>query len=328
MKQYRVAVIIPTLNEERFIRQCLESVIAQTFPFPEMDVMVIDGGSKDRTQEIVLEMQNQYCNIRFIHNSKKIQSAAFNIGIKNSDAPYIIRLDAHAIYNSQYIELCVKYLSEHDDYGNVGGIWNIQPSNSTIQAEANAILNKVSFGIGGASFRIGAEAGIVDTVPFGAFKRDVIEKVGGMREDLARGEDNEYNARIRAHGYKIYLNPNIVSTYFARETIKGSMLQMYANGVSIGKLLHISPRSVGFRHLVPLCFVVSLVGMSILSIFFPILKWIVVIILLFYLFAAIGATFSACSKYGGKYFLILPISFFCIHCSYGLGTISGIIKNK
>ncbi|WP_251619755.1 glycosyltransferase family 2 protein [Odoribacter lunatus] len=328
MKEYSVAVIIPTLNEERFIKQCLESVVAQTFPFSEMDVMVIDGGSQDRTREIVSEMQSRYFNIRFIHNSKRIQSAAFNIGVKESDALYIIRLDAHAIYNSRYIELCVKHLSEHDDYGNVGGTWNIQSQNSSIQAEANAILNKLSFGIGGASFRVGTKAGFVDTVPFGAFHRRIIEEIGEMREDLARGEDNEYNARIRRYGYKIYLDPNIVCTYFARGTIKGSMQQMYANGVSIGKLLHISPRSIGFRHLVPLCFVVSLVGMSILSIFFPILKWIVVAILVFYLFAAIGATFFACRKYGYKYFLILPISFFCIHCSYGLGTISGIIKNK
>lgn len=324
----KVAVIIPTLNEEHFIAQCLESVINQIFPFSDMDVMVIDGGSKDKTREIVKEIQIKYSNIRLISNPQKIQSVAFNIGVKNSDAPYIIRLDAHAIYHSRYIELCVKHLSEHHDYGNVGGVWDIQPQHSSLQAEANAILNKVPFGIGGASFRVGAKAGFVDTVPFGAFHRKVIEEIGGMREDLARGEDNEYNARIRSYGYKIYLDPDIISIYFARGTIKDSVCQMYKNGLSIGKLLHINFRSVGIRHLVPFCFLLSLLGGIILAVLFPVFMWGVFIILLAYCLVAIMATFSACRKYGYRYFFVLPVLFFLIHCSYGWGTICGIVRNK
>lgn len=55
--EYKVAVIIPTLNEEKFIARCLDSVIEQSYPFRDMDVMVVDGGSKDRTIEIVQEYQ-------------------------------------------------------------------------------------------------------------------------------------------------------------------------------------------------------------------------------------------------------------------------------
>lgn len=97
---YTVAVVIPTLNEEKFIARCLDSVIAQSYPFAEMDVMVVDGGSKDRTRKIVEEYGRTYKNIRFIHNPGRIQSIAFNIGVKNSEAPYIVRLDAHALYLS------------------------------------------------------------------------------------------------------------------------------------------------------------------------------------------------------------------------------------
>ena len=132
---YTVAVVIPTLNEEKFIARCLDSVIAQSYPFVEMDVMVVDGGSKDRTREIVEEYGRTYKNIRFIHNPGRIQSIAFNIGVKNSEAPYIVRLDAHATYNKVYIERCVKNFSANAEVlgcapefvGNVGGVWRHTP---------------------------------------------------------------------------------------------------------------------------------------------------------------------------------------------------------
>jgi len=53
MEDYKVAVVISTLNEEKFIEKCLASVMRQTYPFEDMDVMVVDGGSNDRTREIV-----------------------------------------------------------------------------------------------------------------------------------------------------------------------------------------------------------------------------------------------------------------------------------
>ena len=102
---YEVAIVIPTLNEERFISRCLNSIIKQTYEFEKMDVMIIDGGSKDNTKDIVAEYQKSHQNIRFIENKKKIQSVAFNIGFKKSTAPYIIRLDAHAEYDSKYISI-------------------------------------------------------------------------------------------------------------------------------------------------------------------------------------------------------------------------------
>lgn len=79
---YKVAVVIPTLNEEKFIARCLDSVISQSYPFADMDVMVVDGGSKDRTKEIVEEYKRKYQNIRFLNNPDRIQSIAFNIGVK------------------------------------------------------------------------------------------------------------------------------------------------------------------------------------------------------------------------------------------------------
>ena len=325
----KVAIIIPTLNEEKFIANCLESVLNQSYPVDAMDIMVIDGGSKDDTVGIVREYEKKYPdNIRLIHNPKKIQAVAFNLGVNASTAKYIVRLDAHALYHKDYISLCVYHLERNPEYGNVGGVWDIKAQNESLQAQANSIANQVRFGIGGASFRVGAEAGDVDTVPFGAFSRDVLKKVGLMREDLPRGEDNEINSRIRKNGYKIFLDPRIVSTYFARPTIWQSTKQMYKNGLSIGWLMHIDRESLGLRHLVPLCFLLSLICALIITCINLKLWWIFAGIVGVYGIAALTASFLACKKFGFKYFLILPWLFFCMHIAYGWGTLVGLFPKR
>ena len=333
---YNIAVIIPTLNEEKFIARCLDSVIAQSYPFAEMDVMVIDGGSKDRTREIVEEYRMNYKNIRFIHNPGRIQSIAFNIGVKNSDAPYIIRLDAHATYNKVYIERCVKIFSDSVEVlgcdselvGNVGGVCSIRPQHSGLIAESSAILNQSKFGIGGAAFRVGAPAGFVDTVPFGCFPRTVLNKIGGMREDLPRGEDNEFNSRIRKAGYKIYLDPEIVCTYFSRDTLKANMKQMYANGESIGHLFYIDKESIGLRHLIPFLFVVGIICGTVLSfIWFPFLYALIAGLVLYFICDFIASIIAA-KEHGWKFFFPLFLMFFCVHISYGWGTIVGLFTGR
>ena len=333
---YKVAVVIPTLNEEKFIARCLDSVISQSYPFADMDVMVVDGGSEDRTKDIVEGYKQKYSNIRFINNPGRIQSIAFNIGVKNSDAPYIVRLDAHATYNKVYIERCIKNFSADAEFlgcspelvGNVGGVCSIRPQHSGLIAESSAILNQSKFGIGGAAFRVGAPAGFVDTVPFGCFPRKVINQIGGMREDLPRGEDNEFNSRIRKAGYKIYLDPEIVCTYFSRDTLKANIKQMYANGESIGHLFYVDRESIGLRHLVPLMFVGGIICGVLLSFvwlpfFFALLAG-----LCLYFTCDLFASVMAAKEHGWKYLLPLFIMFFCVHISYGWGTIVGFFTGR
>lgn len=323
---YNVAIIIPTLNEEHFITRCLESVLGQTYPTDKMDIMVVDGGSTDNTCAIVREMSSRCANIRLLDNPNRYQSAAFNIGVQASDAPYIIRMDAHATYDSHYIERCVKLLADHTEYGNVGGTLDVLPQNDSLIARANALLNQLKFGIGGAAFRMGATAQAVDTVPFGAFRRQVVEQIGGMREDLARGEDNEYNTRIRKAGYTVWLDPNIRSTYYARATWSSSCKQMYSNGVSIGNLVYIDRNAIGLRHLVPLAFVLALI-LSLIAACLTSYGWYAFgFIVGAYTLAAIVADIDACSKHGWEYVLILPPLFFSVHVSYGIGTLIGLVR--
>ena len=324
----RIAVVIPTLNEEKFIARCLDSILSQTYPFQKMDVMVVDGGSKDRTEMVVNKYREKYSNIRFLHNPKRIQSIAFNIGVRESTAPYIVRLDAHAFYKPYYVEGCIKGLQEDNSRGNVGGQWDIRPQNDSLWAVTNAILNYSKFGIGGATYRVGAKAGNVDTVPFGAFPRKIIEEIGGMREDLPRGEDNEFNSRIKKAGYKIYFNPRIECIYYARPTLKASCKQMFANGESIGHLLYVDRDSIGFRHMVPLFFVIGILGGLMLSLIYHPFLSIIGAGLFLYFVCDLMASILASRKHGWKYCLPLIVLFFSVHISYGLGTIKGLVTGS
>lgn len=324
--KYDIAVIIPALNEEKFIARCLDSVIKQTYPIEKMEVLVVDGGSSDKTVDIVGEYHDRYPNICALLNKKRIQSAAFNIGVKESTAPFIVRLDAHAFYKPYYIEGCIKGLQEDITRGNVGGQWDIQPQNDSLWATTNAILNYSKFGIGGASYRVGAEAGNVDTVPFGAFPRKMIEEIGGMREDLPRGEDNEYNSRIKKAGYSIFFDPQIECIYYARSTFKASCKQMFANGESIGRLFYVDRDSIGSRHLVPFFFVLGIILGGVASLLFKPLRYVYLISLGIYSLCDLIASLEAGSKHGWKYVFPLFVLFFCVHISYGLGTIKGLIS--
>lgn len=323
-----VAVIIPTLNEEKHIEACLDSVRRQTYPFKDMDIMVVDGGSRDRTQDIVKEYGKRYPNVRLIVNPKRIQSAAFNLGVANSTSPYIVRLDAHAFYSTNYIDKCLKDLKADSSRGNVGGRCIIKPYDSSLWANANAILNYTKFGIGGAAFRVGYKPQNVDSVPFGTFPRSVIELLGGMREDLKRGEDNEINSRIRKAGYKVYFDPEIESTYFARPTFKTSCKQMFANGESIGHLFYVDRDSIGIRHLVPLLFVLGIVLGIIASFIYRPFAYLLLAGLLLYFICDLIASIAASKKHGWKYCLPLFVLFFSVHVSYGAGTIKGLIKGR
>ena len=323
---YKVALIIPTLNEELYIASCLESIKAQTYPFDMMDILVVDGGSKDKTREIVDDFSLSYNNVRLLDNPGRIQAIAFNIGVKNSDAPYVIRLDAHVSYESHYIERCIKHLETMPEVGDVGGICETKVRRPGILPESIAVLCQSKFGIGGAAFRVGASAGYVDTVPFGAFPRKVINEIGGMREDLARAEDNEYVSRIRRAGYKVYLDPDIISTYYARDTFTGIIKQMYANGKSIGQLFYVDRSAIGLRHFVPLAFVLGLLfSLCGAFIWFPIFYLLLTVIGL-YGIVNILATCLECKKHGWKYFVALPVLFISVHISYGVGTILGLVK--
>lgn len=321
MKDY-ISVILPIYNEEEYIINCVESLLLQSYPKEKMEWIFIDGNSIDKTKLILNEYKEKYKNlIKIYDNSNKTVPYAMNIGIKKAKGKYIIRLDAHAEYEKDYIEKCVYYLNR-TNADNVGGI-AITKSKGFV-GESIALMLSSKFGVGNSSFRTNGNSGYVDTVPFGAFKREVFEKWGMYDERLTRNQDNEMNFRIRKNGGKIYLSNDIIFSYYCRDSIKGISDMAIKNGMWNIITMKLCPGSMGIRHFIPFLFLISLIILPLLSIFYFNIIFLFIFELLMYILLDIY--FSIKLSKNIKYFLMIFILFPIFHLTYGFGSLKGIIK--
>ena len=256
-----VSIVIPTLNEEKYIEICLDSIIESNYDKKKMEVLLVDGGSEDRTVAIIEEYQKRHFFIKLLHNTKKITPVAMNIGIEKAKGEYIIRLDAHSSYPKEYF---TKLISWHKklDADNVGAVWVTDVFNKTKSSIAIRNVLSDKLGVGGAKFRTGIkEVKEVDTVPFGCYKREIFDKVGLYDERLVRNQDIELNKRIKKAGGKIYLVPDIKCTYYARETYQNLAKNNFENGKwnILTAYYTKALSSLSLRHYAPLLFLLSLV---------------------------------------------------------------------
>ncbi|MBQ3740544.1 MAG: glycosyltransferase family 2 protein [Bacteroidales bacterium] len=320
----KLSVICPIYNEEKHIASCLESILQQDFPKEEMEVLLVDGMSTDRTREIVQQYTEQYPFIFLLDNPKRIVPTGLNIGIRVAQGDVIIRLDAHAIYPDNYFSALVdKLFALNAD--NVGGLCRTLPAKETPVCEAIAAALSSPFGMGDSHFRIGTNKEMqVDTVPFGCFRREVFDKIGYFDEELIRNQDDEFNGRIIKYGGHIYLIPSIVINYYGRDSIGKVAKMFYQYGLFkplVNKKLG-NPATV--RQFFPPLFVVGLIGGLLLSFVHPIFCILYMIVLALYLFLAIY--FSVKQFKNIKKVLLLIATFVTIHVSYGWGYLCGCVK--
>jgi cellulose synthase/poly-beta-1,6-N-acetylglucosamine synthase-like glycosyltransferase len=320
----KVSIIIPCRNEGKFIGRCLDSIIAQDYSKHSLEVLLIDGMSVDETREVIGDyvLKNPY--IKLLDNPKRIVPVALNIGIKNAHGDIIIRMDAHNIYEKDYINKCVTYLTKYN-VDNVGGICITLPGNDTFIGKSIALVLSHPFGVGNAYFRIGAkEPKYVDTVPFGCYKKEVFKKIGLFDEDLVRNQDDEFNLRLIKNGGKILLVPEIVSYYYVRDSL-GKLWKMY---FQYGYFKPLVAKKIGavltWRQLIPSVFVGLLTLSGLLSFFSDYFLWLFLLIIVLYLSALFLSSFSIAFKKGLKLLPALAISFVTLHFSYGLGYLKGI----
>lgn len=325
-----ISVICPIYNEEKYIAKCIDSIIAQDYPKDDMEILFVDGMSSDRTREIVAEYQESYPFIRLLDNPKKIVPCAMNIGIKSAKGDIIIRLDGHALYPSDYFSQLVKWHQKLPDAWNVGGVCDTKVVNSTPVSEAIAKVMSDKFGVGNSTFRTGAKEEYlqVDTVPFGAYKTFVFEKIGLYNEQLVRVQDIELNKRLKHAGGKIYLVPSIHCTYIPRDNYKAFYKNRYLTGYWVIKTCYITKttKNLGLRHFIPALFVLSLV----LPLFLGFIWWpffmVTAVVALLYLGAMLCRSIMINDEKTNVWSLLK--AFCCIHFSYGWGSLAAILTLK
>ncbi len=209
--------------------------------------------------------------IRLVDNPLRNIPAAFNSALRAATGDYIVRLDAHSEPAPDYIERCLEDLRSGKGQI-VGGIWMIRPSGPGWMARSIAAAAAHPIGVGDALYRYTTQAGTVDTVPFGAFRRDLIERIGAFDEKLLTNEDYEFNTRVRQGGGTVWLNPAIRSVYYARPGLAELIRQYWRYGFWKFQMLRRYPATLRWRQALPPVFVLSLVLLALAGLFWP-LGW-------------------------------------------------------
>ena len=221
-----ITIILPTLNERSHIRDCLDSLKNQDYANIE-EILVVDGGSTDGTQEIVV---NEGGNIRLIDNPRMTAASAMNIGIRECTTSLYVRVDAHTLYATDYVSRSVSTFNESVAKV-VGG--PMRPVGTNPFGRAVAAVTTSPLGVGPGRFHYSEKLEEVETVYLGIFDRDFVINVGGYDETNLQwaAEDQELNYRIRKAGGKILLDPRITSMYFPRDNARALARQYHNYGM-------------------------------------------------------------------------------------------------
>ncbi len=316
-----VSIVVPCRNEVSYIKGCIESVARQDYSASHLELLIVDGMSDDGTRELVELLCESHSFVQLIDNPKRFTPIAMNIGIQQAKGEIIVILGAHAALADDFVSKSIETLAQFPDAGCVGGM--IENIHENRVAEIVSRAMKSPFGVGNARFRTGGKAGFVDTVAFGAYRKEVFDQCGFFDEELVRNQDDEYNFRLIKGGFKIYFNPDIRSKYFVRGDFKKLFRQYFQYGywkVYVNK----KHRAVtSLRQLVPFFFVLWLIISLPIAIFNAALAPVFTLPLLLWFLAAFGAALHAgCPS---KDIPALIRTFFTLHLAYGLGYLRGVI---
>jgi succinoglycan biosynthesis protein ExoA len=322
-----VSIIIPCYNEQTTIGNLLEAIYAQTFPRKDLELIIADGMSTDGTRAEIAEFVHSHpgLSVSVVDNIKRQIPAGLNRALKEARGSIIIRLDAHSAPYPNYIERCVADL-EAGLGENVGGVWEIRSRTKSWVAESIAYAAAHPLGVGDALYRHTDKSAAVDTVPFGAFKRELLSLVGFYDETLLTNEDYEFNARIRKSGGKVWLDPSIRSIYIARANLSGLAKQYFRYGYWKWVMLRRNPATVRLRQVLPPLFVFSLLMFVITGFFLPLFWVLFTAEVIAYAFVLFIAGLQVALKYR-KWPLVfgMPLAISSMHVSWGAGFLWSMI---
>jgi glycosyltransferase involved in cell wall biosynthesis len=324
-KPARVSVVIPCLNERDMIGRCLESVLEQTYPQQRIEILIADGGSTDGTLAVIEQFAacHPQADIRLVENPDRIQSAGCNQAIAVSRGDVIVRLDAHAEYDRNYIARSVAALSA-TGAANVGGA--ARPVHKTFFQRCLAAALESRASMGGAPYWRKEHQGWVDTVWNGAFPRSTFEEVGLYDPRARTNEDAELNLRITRAGKRIYLCRDVIAHYYPRRSLfaLGRQYLRYGQGRARTVLKHHALQS--YRPLAPFSLVSALLLLGLLAPFSTGTRTLLSILVCTYALGILVESVRIGWKRGLE---VIPVAFLILptmHLAHGTGFLLGLLR--
>jgi succinoglycan biosynthesis protein ExoA len=320
----RVTIVMPVRNEGAFIARSAGAALAQDYPPERLEVLVADGGSTDGTRTALRALQARHPNLEVVDNPGGIVPTGLNAALRQASGEVIVRVDGHTIVERDYVRECVAAL-ERSAAETVGG--RMDADGDSPFGRAVAAATSSPFGVGNARFHYAGSEQYVDTVYLGAWRRDVFERFGGFDEELVRNQDDEFNARVRAGGGRIFLTPRIRSRYFARSTPRTLWRQYFQYGLWKVRVMQKHPAQMQARQFVPAVFVAALTGLAAATPLLAPVRWGLAALALLYGSASLAAAAAVVARTRRTADLPRLVAVFAIlHLAYGAGFLTGLAR--
>lgn len=320
----KISIIIPCRNEEASISELLDSILQSDYDLNLIEVIIVDGLSSDNTINILRSYIVKYNFIKIILNQKQKTPYAFNLGINNSSGDLIVIIGARHIISKNYLfEVSATFSNDvNNEIGCVGG--KVISYGDTFWGKIISKSMSSKFGVGFDNFRtFNSDDKFVDTIGTPCFRKSIFDEVGFFDEKLTRNQDDDFSYRLIKAKYKILHKGNIFVRYKVRSNLRNLFKQYYQYGfwkVFVNKK---HEELTTYRQIVPLLFVLSLIILTIASIFSTNFLNLIKIELSIYILLSL--LFSLNQK-NIPSILAQIITTFIIHLGYGVGYLLGVIR--
>lgn len=311
-----VAVVIPVRNAAHLIDHCLEAIARQSRPADS--VLVLVGPSDDGTREVAV--RHALPGVRVVDNPAGDRASAINLALDLATSEAIAMVDAQATLDPDYLATAIEILRE-PSIAVVGG--PMRPRGTTPVGRAMAAALRSPFGVGDSQFHFEGAARDAESVYLGVYRRSAFDRVGRYNVALLRTEDDDMNARIRAAGMRIRLDPRVRSSYRCRESLAAIWNQYHGYGYWKVALWTIRSGGLRVRHLVPATFVLAGVAGLVLAVLGT---WLPLVILVGTWVAVAAVALTLAPADGLLARLLFPVVTLTMHLAYGAGTLRGLLS--
>jgi GT2 family glycosyltransferase len=316
---------MPVRNEEEYLRQAVAALQAQDYPRDRLEILVVDGGSTDRSRSVVEELARSDPRIRLLGGEGVNCPAAMNVGIRAARGELVAKIDGHGYVGPGYFAVAVRHLQANAELGCVGGV--VEPVPAGQAAECLAAARFSRFGVGGGLYGTEhASPHLTPTVQCGVYRKAAVQEVGGFDEALQFGEDEELNWRLLRTGKKILLDPEIRFHYFPRAGLRQLFRQYYAYGEARVRVLRKDPGFLRLRHLAPAAMVAATAAGAVFGLLAGSVPLAVVVPAFYLAFVAAGAATIARARRLRAPHLVAG-GLICLHWGYGLGMWTGAVRS-
>lgn len=318
-----VTIVIPCYQEEEHIENVVRMATQQTYSPEKIEIFVVDGGSSDQTCEIVQAIAKEEPRVTLLHNPARLQASAMNLAIVRSHGDVIVRMDAHAEYDANYVAAAISALRRTGAL-NVGGAVRLRAKTPFQKALCAALESPL--GVGGSGAWNVARTGFVESVWGGAFRRQTFELVGLYDPAARTNEDAELCQRIIERGGRVYQCRHVINHYYPRKSYGALVRQYFAYGLGRARTLCRHGRLLSLRPIVPFIACTAFVLLSLCATFEPRIVPIVVGLAAVYLAVVLFEAVRASRRTHVRLFPHVMLAFPMMHFAHALGFALGLAR--